>query len=212
VNPEDDKLRKLLHERFDGVLEEPIPVRMYLRPPRWKEFARAAVFVLVGLLVGLAIPYARKEPSKAGLAAAYALPASAARAHVVYASEVLHPVEVAAAEQDHLVRWLSKRLDVKLKVPVLSEVGYELMGGRLLPGIDGPVAQFMFQDAAQKRVTVYVTNRQHKDPITAFRYIQEGPVSVFYWVDDECGYAIAGELGRPELTRIATLIYKQLEN
>lgn len=211
MNPEDEKLRKLLHARFDSVLEEPLPVRMYLRSPRWMDFARAAVFALIGLAIGLAVPYVRKEPPAQGLAEAYALPARAARAHLVYASEVRHPVEVAANEQDHLVKWLSKRLDVNLKVPVLSELGYELMGGRLLPGIEGPVAQFMFQDAAKKRVTVYVTSKQHKDPITAFRFIQEGPVSVFYWVDEDCGYAIAGEIARPELTRIANVIYKQVE-
>ena len=31
-------------------------------------------------------------------------------AHVVYSPEVRHPVEVRAAQQEHLVQWLSKRL------------------------------------------------------------------------------------------------------
>ena len=211
MNPEDDKLRKLLHARYDGVLEEPIPARMHLQPPAWIAYARAAAFVLVGLGIGLAIPYLRQEAPRPAAAANHPLPALAARAHYVYTRERRHAVEVAAAEQEHLVRWLSRRLEVPLKVPVLAEEGYELMGGRLLPGTDAPVAQFMYQNAAQRRLTVYVTGKTHKDPVTAFRFIQEGPVSVFYWVDSDCGYAISGEMDRAELSRVAHAVYRQLE-
>jgi anti-sigma factor RsiW len=201
VTTEDDKLRKLLHARFDPVLEEPIPVRMHLRAPAWIEYARAAAFVVAGVLIGLAIPFARQELPRPAAAPTPQLPTLAARAHYVYSREKRHAVEVAAAEH----------LDVPLKVPVLAPEGYELMGGRLLPGTDAPVAQFMYQDKAQRRLTVYVAGKTHKDPVTAFRYIQEGPVSVFYWVDADCGYAISGEMDRAELSRIANVVYKQLE-
>jgi anti-sigma factor RsiW len=211
VTTEDDKLRKLLHARFDPVLEEPIPVRMHLRAPAWIEYARAAAFVVAGVLIGLAIPFARQELPRPAVAPTHQLPALAARAHYVYSREKRHAVEVAAAEEEHLVSWLSRRLDVPLKVPVLATEGYELMGGRLLPGTDAPVAQLMYQDKAQRRLTVYVTGKTQKDPVTAFRYIQEGPVSVFYWVDPDCGYAISGEMDRAELSRVANVVYKQLE-
>ena len=44
------------------------------------------------------------------------------------------------------MQWLSRRLGKPLKVPVLAAQGYELMGGRLLPGDNGARAQFMFQN------------------------------------------------------------------
>jgi anti-sigma factor RsiW len=210
MNPEDEKLRKLLHARFDSVLEEPIPARMHFRGPPWKEYARAAAFVAIGIAIGLAVPFARDAVTPAG-PASNGFPARAARAHLVYASEVRHPVEVGAAEQDHLVKWLSKRLDTQLRVPVLTSEGYELLGGRLLPGSEGPVAQFMYQEASGKRLTVYVTGKTHKDPVTAFRYMESGNVKVFYWVDRDCGYAISGEITKPELDRVAHVIYKQIE-
>jgi len=210
MNPEDEKLRKILHARFDSVLEEPIPARMHLRSPPWRGYARAALLVAVGVAIGLALPYARQSLAPQG-ASEVALATRAARAHLVYASEVRHPVEVAASERDHLVKWLSKRLDTNLKLPVLSEAGYDLLGGRLLPGPDGPVAQFMYQDSSGKRLTVYVTGKAHKDPVTAFRFMQTGNVNVFYWVDRDCGYAISGEISRPELSRLANVVYKQLE-
>ncbi len=200
----------LLRRQFDPVLTEPIPARMYLKRPPWLDYARAAVFIAVGIGIGLSIPWMRPTPQAAAIAIT-PLPVRAARAHLVYSPEVRHPVEVEAKEQDHLVKWLSKRLDLQLKVPVLSTEGFELLGGRLLPGSDGPVAQFMYQDATGKRLTLYVTRPHKGDEITAFRFAQEGRVSVFYWIDRDCGYALSGELDKPQLSRVATLVYRQLE-
>jgi anti-sigma factor RsiW len=138
----------------------------------------------------------------------------AAVAHVVFQPEVRHPVEVPAAQQQHLVQWLSKRLGRPLKVPVLSAQGYELLGGRLLPGDDGVRAQFMYQNAAGERMTLYVgaIKAAHSAAAgeTAFRFLDDGPVPGFYWVDQGFGYAIAGKLSRPALQELATAVYRQL--
>jgi len=209
---DDAQLKALLKKHFDPVATEPIPARMYLRRPPWIGYAKAAMLVAVGIAIGLAIPYFRP----AGVPVAAAQPAAtfpmrAARAHLVYAPEVRHPVEVDATQQEHLVKWLSKRLALELKVPLLTGEGFELLGGRLLPGPEGPVAQFMYQDSAGKRLTLYVSKPNRADQPAAFRYAQEGPVSVFYWIDRDCGYALSGELDRPTLTRVATAVYRQLE-
>lgn len=206
---------RLLKRHFDPVMTEPIPARMYLRQPSWIGFTRAAVVFSAGLAVGVAASFSRPPAAPVpGVAAASAamLPVRAARAHTVYASEVRHPVEVDASQQDHLVKWLSKRLGLELKVPVLAADGFELLGGRLLPGSDGPVAQFMYQDAGGKRLTLYVSRRSGAEPLTAFRFSREGPVSVFYWIDNECGYALSGEIDKGALARIAASVYRQLES
>jgi anti-sigma factor RsiW len=204
------ELKARLHGQFDPVLTEPIPARMYLRHPAWLDYARAAILVTLGVAIGLALPLL--EPRSAPVVATYSpLPVRAARAHLVYAPEVRHPVEVDAKEQDHLVKWLSKRLDVALTVPVLAREGFELLGGRLLPGPEGPVAQFMYQDASGKRLTLYVSRSRKGANVTAFRFAREGNVSVFYWVDRDCGYALSGEVDKPTLSRIASSVYRQIE-
>ena len=48
-----------------------------------------------------------------------------------------HPVEVGAGDPDHLVAWLSARLGRPVRAPSLDEYGYQLLGGRLLPGEAG---------------------------------------------------------------------------
>ncbi len=209
----DDEQDRLLHERFDPVLLEPIPARLQLRRPAWIGYARAAAVLAAGIAIGLALPrpwQAAPEVPRAAAAPAPGLPARAARAHLVFAMEVRHPVEVDASQQEHLVAWLSKRLGTKLRVPVLAGEGYELLGGRLLPGPDGPVAQFMYQEAAGRRLTLYVTAKSASEGPTAFRFAQEGPVSVFYWIDGNWGYALSGEIDRAVLSRLSTSVYRQL--
>lgn len=139
----------------------------------------------------------------------------AALAHAVYTPEVRHPVEVTAAQQEHLVQWLSKRLGKPLKVPQLSGQGFELVGGRLLPGDAGARAQFMFQNAGGQRVTLYLGVMETSTPHaalseTAFRFSNEGPVPSFYWVDQGWGYALSGALTREDLLVIAEAVFRQL--
>jgi anti-sigma factor RsiW len=143
-------------------------------------------------------------------------------AHAVFSPEVRHPVEVAAAQQDHLVQWLSKRLGRPLKVPNLAQQGYELVGGRLLPGDEGARAQFMFQNPGGERVTLYVGSINGKPATdgkpgtelsqkeTAFSFSSDGPVPGFYWVDQGFGYALAGKLPRETLMKLAEAVYQQL--
>ena len=201
-----------LHRFFDPVLTEPIPARMYLRQPVWFDYARAAGLLVAGVAIGLALPMLRPAaPVTAAASMTAPLPIRAARAHLVYTPEVRHPVEVDAKDQDHLVKWLSKRLGLQLRVPVLANEGFELLGGRLLPGPDGAVAQFMYQDASGKRLTLYVSRPHAGEKVTAFRFAQDSGVSVFYWIDDDCGYALSGEVDKPTLARVASSVYHQVE-
>jgi len=199
-----------LHRYFDTVMTEPIPARMYMKRPAWIDYARAALLLGVGVALGLAMPWLRPEPPVVSLTPT-PLPIRAARAHLVYSPEVRHPVEVDAKDKDHLVKWLSKRLGLQLKVPVLADQGFELLGGRLLPGPEGPVAQFMFQDATGKRLTLYVSKPHPGEQMTAFRFAQDNGVSVFYWIDKDCDYALSGEVDKPTLARVASAVYRQLE-
>ncbi|KAB8063984.1 anti-sigma factor family protein, partial [Janthinobacterium violaceinigrum] len=141
-----------------------------------------------------------------------ALARSAAIAHAVYTPEVRHPVEVGVEQEAHLVQWLSKRLGSNLQPPVLSPLGYRLIGGRLLPGDgDGPVAQFMYEDGSGKRLTLYVARERAGRQETAFRYTQEKELGVFYWIDGQMGYALSARLPKAELGKIADAVYAQLE-
>jgi anti-sigma factor RsiW len=198
-----------LRALYNPVLNEPLPQRLLAaRAPRrrWPYYALAAG--AMGLSFGLGWMVRTHQIDRSVEAAA--LPHSAAVAYAVYAPEVRHPVEVGAEQQDHLVKWLSKRLGHELKVPILTQQGFELVGGRLLPGGKGPVAQFMYQDAAGQRITLYVSRRDAEPRDTAFRFSQEDKIAVFYWIDGKLGYALSAEMDRARLLAVATAVYRQL--
>jgi anti-sigma factor RsiW len=200
-----------LHELFDPVLGEALPARVRnpallrrMRPAL--RYAAVAAWLALGGVAGWYL----HDYDTAKSVDAVAFARQAAIAHAVYSPEVRHPVEVGADQEAHLVGWLSKRLGASLRVPQLTAVGYQLVGGRLLPGSRGPVAQFMFQDGNGQRLTLYVRNGAGDSKETAFRYAQERNVSVFYWLDGKSGYALSGEIDKAELLRVAKVVYQQL--
>jgi anti-sigma factor RsiW len=187
---------------------------------RWRIAASVALAggALAGFAAGRAtapVPDTVSGPTERLAAAADPAPPgfvrAAAVAHAVYAPEVRHPVEVAADERAHLVAWLSKRLDAPLRAPELAAEGFELVGGRLLPGERGPSAQLMYQDARGIRVTLYVARGDDADASTAFRFERSGPVQSFYWIDRGLGYALSGEMPRERLSALATAVHRALE-
>ena len=214
AHPEDaEKVRAyaeqnaLLRTLYNPVLEEPVPAAMLaVRPPVWRRYAAAAAIFAIGLGLGWLARGEFVAPQVVQLS----LARQAATAHVVYAPEVRHPVEVPAAEEAHLVGWLSKRVGTTLKAPKLAPLGYDLVGGRLLSGPQGPVAHFMYQDGRGQRLTLYVSRQRGEPRDTAFRFSQEDRVSVFYWVDGNFGYALSGEMRRDQLLQVAEVVYKQL--
>lgn len=211
-----------LRERFAAVLDEPLPMalRTLAAPPvpaktawlpRWS-LQRLAAGIAIAVVSGLVGWTARDQHAPAErLAQGVPLPRQAAVAHAVFSPDVRRPVEIRADQEDQLVNWLSRRLGTPVRPPRLGALGYELIGGRLLPGGSGPVAQFMYHDAAGQRLTLYVSTENAGNRDTAFRFAQEGPINVFYWVDGQFGYALSAGIPKAELAHVATAVYAQLE-
>jgi anti-sigma factor RsiW len=208
------KLAEALRAAYDPFFTESVPQR-FMRPrARWRRYAVAAGWVALGLLVGTLVGWQLHEarPTPPAVADAGSVMARrAAIAHATYSPEVRHPVEVGADQEAHLTAWLSKRLGAQVRAPNLDEAGYSLVGGRLLPGDNGPVAHFMYQSSQGTRVTLYVRTEATSNRETAFRYVREGNVRVFYWVDRKMGYALSsGDINRDDLFKVANSVYRQL--
>ena len=226
-----------LKELFNPMLDEPIPdnlLALAAKPETvipQEDFLRGAVNaqkrsifsrwsldrIAAGLLIAVVsgvsgwLAHGQYQPPVRS-AQVVPLPRQAAVAHVVFSPDVRRPVEVRAEQEDQLVTWLSKRLGTPVRPPKLGTLGYELIGGRLLPGNSGPVAQFMYHDASGQRLTLYVTTENTANQDTGFRFAQEGPVNVFYWIDGKFGYALSAGIDKGELSRVATAVYDQLEH
>jgi anti-sigma factor RsiW len=218
--------RQALRALYPEMLAAPVPAhllqaaqRLHERSShlaRWQRWGGMAAGLLVAFALGWGshMQWQTAVIAKAGPTGVTAFAHQAVAAHAVYLPEVRHPVEVEAAQQQHLVQWLSKRLNRQLKVPNLGPVGYELVGGRLLPGDNGARAQFMYQNAAGERITLYVGALEGAAAKgvdqTAFSYASERGIASFYWVDQGFGYALSGKLPRQGLLVLAEAVYKQL--
>jgi len=202
----------LLRQMFNPVLDEPVPERLALPRERkpWFSFGVAASLALV--LSGGALGWFVRgavAPTAAEIALA-SLPQSARVAYVTYAPEVVHPVEVDAKQEAHLVKWLSKRLGADVRAPDLTTLGFGLVGGRLLPADTGPAAQFMYEDSQGNRMTLYVRQNHGEQTNSAFRYQQQNSDKTFYWVDGDLGYALTATIDKPRLMQAANRVYHAL--
>ena len=213
----DEALPPTLHEaalRVEGLRQEATQSR------RWAGMVAAVLLAFgVGWLTHgqLAGPYGA-GPLQARNRAEHEFVRQAGFAYSVYQPEKRHPVEVVAAEQEHLVQWLSKRLGRPLKVPNLEAQGFALVGGRLLPGEAGARAQFMFQDPQARRITLYLGALQKPaqpaatpdTQATQFRFEADAAVPSFYWAEQGFGYALSGPVDRATLMALASSVYAQL--
>lgn len=219
-------LNTMLHERYDRVLAEPVPQRLRLPARRrwrdaanWPQFAAMAATLVLGVGIGVATQMGKDLPApwaggpQAGAVSAdgsEGLAREAAVAHVVYMPAVDRPLDLGEDQEQDFVQWLANRLGTDVHPPVLTKSGFQLSGGRLLPGADGPVAQFMYRNAKGERVTLCISHRKENSNTTAFRLYRDGPVNVFYWVDGDFGYAVSGGIDRQVLLGLSHDVYAQL--
>ncbi|CAE6706611.1 hypothetical protein R69927_03827 [Paraburkholderia domus] len=188
-----------------SAADEPAFIVVRRPTPWWQRVGLAACWLAAGAGLALALgPLAPRLTGGAWNGLGGQPPSFAERADVAYAvytPERRHPVEVAASEEEHLIAWLSKRLNRPLSVPSLQEYGYSLVGGRLLPGEAGPAAQFMYENPSGARLTLYITGISRDE--TAFRLFRDGNRRTFYWVNDRMGYALSGPIAEGKLRSIA---------
>jgi anti-sigma factor RsiW len=199
--------------QLKAKFEEPIPARLRIANIRaakrtdwggWLRMAAGiAVIFALGSVSGWMVhgPMTVAEPTPVTTRVAD----DAVSAYRTFAVEVAHPVEVGAADQGHLVHWLSHRLGKPLSAPDLTPLGYQLMGGRLLPAGNTVAAQFMYEDVSGKRLTVYV--RTGSGGETAFRFYQAGDVATFVWLDQDFDCAVSASVDRSKLQQVAEAVY-----
>ncbi|MGA7781567.1 MAG: anti-sigma factor [Paraburkholderia sp.] len=226
-------LNSMFHERYDRVLSEPVPKRLQAPAPKrrwldaanWPQFAGMAAALVLGVGIGVGTQMGKSVPeSMPGMPAGTSsdtrpvsadasdgLARQAAVAHVVYMPAVERPDAMDAADHEQdFVQWLSNKLGTDVHPPMLDKSGFVLSGGRILPGADGPVAQFMYRGPSGERMTLCISHRKENSNTTAFKLYQDGPVNVFYWVDGDFGYAVSGGIDRKVLLQLSHDVYAQL--
>jgi len=220
-------LNEMLHQRYDRVMREPLPSP--LRPPASKprrlsaanasRFAGLAAALVVGIGIGLFMQTGRStgQPERdasvvrtSGAEGGAGLAHAAAIAHVVYMPAVQRPAEMGAGREEEMARWVAGQLGATTRAPMLTANGFELTGGRVLPGENGAIVEYMYRSARGERLTVCVESRAIEEATTAFRLYVDGPVRVYYWADGRFSYAVSGGLSPDRLLHVSHDVYAQL--
>lgn len=200
--------RDLLRTHYADVLREPVPDA--LPQPRRRltavmplRLAAVLAWMAAGAMLGWSVRD-RQLPPMHAVTAERALVERARMAHVIYTAENRRAVEVPASQEDDMIRWLSKRMNTAIRVPDLTAHGFQAMGGRLLPGVDGPACQIMYQNEAGKRLTLYLA----RDPGSArpIRFGDGDVVHVVFWSDGRLAFAVSADIDRDMLRSIAATI------
>ncbi len=213
--------RGALREQLAPIADEPIPARLRIAAireanrrrslARMRAIAAALVVFAAGALVGgLATRGLAPSPAPVAAPVPMIVAEEASAAHRLFVAEVVHPVEVRASEEKHLLGWLSKRLGRPIVAPDLGRFGWRLIGGRLLPAGETAAAQLMYEDAAGGRLTLWVQATPGGDT-TAFRFRQDGPTATFAWIDRGWGFAVTAATDRDRLLPIAEAIFRGLD-
>ncbi|MEO6840318.1 MAG: anti-sigma factor [Bradyrhizobium sp.] len=208
--------RETLRDQLAPKAAEPIPARLRIsnvrvsrrrgRLHQLRLIAASALLLVAGGAVGW---IARSDFSVPGRSQPVMV-SDAISAYRTFTVDNAHPVEVRASEQDHLVQWLSDRLGKSIKAPDLTSFGFRLMGGRLLPAANGELAaQLMYDDDHGTRLTLYLRNGETGE--TDYRFVREGNVSAFYWIDRGLGFALSAATSRERLLPIAEAVYREIE-
>jgi anti-sigma factor RsiW len=212
----DRAARAALRQRLAFKAEEPIPARLRVgniraerrrvAGRRFGAVAAAVAWLLVGAGAGwFGNTYLSRERSPGSASATQA----AMTAYRTFVVETVHPVEVRADQEAHLVQWLSRRLGKPVSAPDLGTQGFRLIGGRLLPAGTEPAAMFMYEDGRGTRLTLY-TRPGGSDAQAAFRFEAQGDVSAFSWIDGGLSYVVTARTDRERLLGVAELIENQL--
>jgi anti-sigma factor RsiW len=133
--------------------------------------------------------------------------ADAAGAHAVFAPDLVHPVEFTAHDEELMRDWFASHLGSQAMVPHLEELGFALMGGRLLGNADGAMAQLIYENERGDKVSLVFGKR----PVpggSELRLVQLGKSYASYWQDRGFAWAVVEDSPGADVSAVAAHVSK----
>ncbi len=169
------------------------------RLPAWvRQAAAAVVLVSAGW-------FAHDQYAKIDASTPYYV-AEAAGAHRVFADDAFRPVEFTPDANDAVLEWAAVKFGHPVAIPTLESLGLDLVGSRLHGTAEGPIAQFIYEDAGGKRLSVIVAPHPPDVPEYRFTMASFADTKVGYWSDARLDYAVVAETSAPQIEAVAAEI------
>ena len=126
----------------------------------------------------------------------------ATEAHRTFIGDPIRPVELTAAEEPRLARWIQHRLGASVRIPDLTRQGWGFVGGRIVPGPHGPAAFLVYGDGPE-RLGLTVARSAAATPSGMVVGDRSDPIGSASWAEDGFGYALTSDRGADWLERNA---------
>lgn len=158
---------------------------------------------------GVVLATAQPQPIPRGQVPGFV--ADAAGAHAVFAPDTFHPVEFTASDEATMASWFSSHLGDSAIIPHLEELGFDLVGGRLLGGAEGPMAQVLYENDRGDRVSL-VYGKQIVPGGADLRLVHVGKSYASYWQDGGFSWAVVEDSPGADVSSVATHIARITRN
>lgn len=203
--------REMLQHALEFRHREPVPAALSLsslaearlaaarHTGRWRFAAGIAVALLSGAAGGW-LAHGPRTPSEIAR-----LSLEAVSAYRVFANDSAQAVELHADSRAELTGLMTQKLGRSVAVPDLSQLGYHLLGGRVLAVMYGPAAMLVYEDAQHNRITVYIQPMRRGEE-TPMRSVDAGAVDGYAWINRQIGYGVMSEGDRARLHSIANQV------
>lgn len=207
----DKQIRAALDDVYTSIPENIVNIIDNFEPqngklPWWKNLLQNLSWPLVAMHTSIAVfavftgyliaDFSLKPTAPAPNSKYVQVARLAVEAHVIYSAETDYAVELGASKKIELMSWFSKRFGIQVGPADLTEHGYTLMGGRLLPSIGEYAALFMYASADDNRLTLYI--RSHSTitkNITSDVKCNNGERDMFAcsWYGRDLAYILVGQ-------------------
>jgi anti-sigma factor RsiW len=205
-----DKAR--LHEAYGRVADLPLPSKWIdmidHRPSAVSSFLPvqtiAAIAAALLVLIGGPLLYRQSTPHEEPIVEE----ALAARSDALPVRQVI-AVKDSAGSLTATVA-IKSALEMPVKAPDLSRMGYRLVGVRTYDrASSGNAVELLYRHAGNRTFALYV--RKPSGP-PRFDQYKQGSLRVCIWQDDVIGTVMTGEMSAAEMQRLASLAYTGLES
>ena len=166
---------------------------------RW----RSAAGIVLALAIGAASGWWAHGPQRPTEIAR--LSVEAVSAYRVFANDTADGIELRPDNRLELSASLTQKLGRSVALPDLSQLGYHLLGGRVLAAMYGPAAMLIYEDAQGNRMTIYIQPMRIGEE-TPMRSVDAGVVDGYAWINRQIGYSVMSEGDRARLHSIANQV------
>jgi anti-sigma factor RsiW len=203
-----------LREAVAWKAHEPVPISLNVGrlvearlSRRWSAWRTAAAAVLA-LIIGAGSGWMARGPGVPSGVASVAMEAMAT--YHMFAADDMHPVEFSADQRPQLVNWISQRLGRHVAPPDLSKAGYQFMGARMVATPQGPACMFLYSDAKQNRIELFVRPMEKRDMQAPMRPMQAEHMSGYIWANDGLGFGVVAGQPMPELHELSNQVRSEM--